>query len=234
MAEDFLRRTRRLAAVYERDAALAPCLELQNEIAARMRLEALSQIPRLVAGCDVSYKEGYAHAAIVLFDEDGRILEETDHSSRVIFPYISGLLTFREFEPLYQAFLKLSNRPELLLIDGQGIAHPRRCGLATHVGVLLDIPAIGCAKSRLVGDWRMPADYKGAREPLFLQGEQAGWTIRSRQGVKPLFASPGHRVSLEDVYREIMRRVGKYKLPEPTRRADALSRIVRKKWEAGQ
>jgi deoxyribonuclease V len=141
---------------------------------------------------------------------------------RVRFPYVPGLLSFREAPAILDAFARLATRPDLLLCDGQGIAHPRRLGLASHLGLLLDLPTIGCAKSRLVGEYQDPGPRRGARAPLRLDGRQVGWVLRTRDGVRPLFVSPGHRMSIGAAARWVLGCGAGHRLPEPTHLADRL------------
>lgn len=140
------------------------------------------------------------------------------------FPYIPGLLSFREIPVILDAFSCLPARPDLLFVDGQGIAHPRRLGIAAHLGVLLDMPAIGVAKSRLTGDYTEPGALKGQYSILMDKAEQIGTVLRSRDNVRPLFISPGHRVSHESALRLTEAALTCYRLPEPTRLADKLSK----------
>ncbi len=136
-----------------------------------------------------------------------------------------GLLSFREAPALLAALACLSRAPDLLFIDGQGLAHPRRLGLASHVGVLADLPAIGVAKSRLIGTFDPPAPEKGAAAPLIDKGETIGAVVRSRAGVRPLFVSIGHHISLDAAVDLVLEAAPRYRLPEPTRLADRLSRM---------
>jgi deoxyribonuclease V len=139
------------------------------------------------------------------------------------FPYVPGFLSFRETPAVLAALDELRVRPDLLICDGQGIAHPRRFGIACHIGILSNLPAIGCAKSLLTGRYGALPDERGATTPLMDHGEQIGVALRSRAGTKPLFISPGHRVSLETSVRFVMACITKYRLPETTRAADGLA-----------
>ncbi|HEY9147853.1 MAG TPA: deoxyribonuclease V, partial [Gammaproteobacteria bacterium] len=139
------------------------------------------------------------------------------------FPYVPGLLSFREVPAVLAALEQLSALPDLLLCDGQGIAPPRRLGIASHLGVLLDLPTIGVAKSRLVGEHAEPGEEKGAWQPLTDKGETLGCVLRSRSNVKPLYISPGHRVSVESARHWVMACLTRYRLPETTRWAHRLA-----------
>jgi deoxyribonuclease V len=139
------------------------------------------------------------------------------------FPYVPGLLSFREIPAVLEAMLQLKKTPDLLLCDGQGIAHPRRFGIAAHLGLLTDIPAIGVAKSRLIGTHGEVPKEKGSHVPLMDKGEQIGSVLRSRTNVKPLYISPGHRVSIKRSHELVMKCVTRYRLPETTRWAHTLA-----------
>ena len=140
-------------------------------------------------------------------------------STEVTFPYVPGLLSFRETPVLVPVLESLILRPDVLLVDGQGIAHPRRFGIACHLGLLFDIPTIGCAKSRLTGKFEEPGRAKGSRAELKDGEEVIGAALRTRDGTKPIFVSIGHKVDLESALRIVLGCVGKYRIPEPTRRA---------------
>lgn len=181
---------------------------------------------RTVAGLDVGFEEGGAvtRAAAVLLDADS--LEQIDQQIVRIptrMPYIPGLLSFRELPALLPALEALSRTPDLVLVDGHGIAHPRRLGIAAHAGVISGLPTIGVAKSVLVGESRPLHDMRGAHTPLRDKGEQIGWMLRSKPGCLPLIVSPGHRVSMAASAELVMRFVTRYRLPEPTRLADRLA-----------
>lgn len=147
------------------------------------------------------------------------LIETASASMDVTFPYIPGLLSFREAPACLEAVEKLENEPDLFMVDGQGIAHPRRLGLAAHLGLFLDKPSIGCAKSRLTGTFDEPALEKGAHTPLRDRDEVIGAVVRTRTNVKPLFISVGNRCTLEDAIRLTLAWTTKYRLPEPTRLA---------------
>lgn len=147
------------------------------------------------------------------------------------FPYIPGLLSFREVPILMEAWKTLKHVPDLILVDGQGIAHPRRFGLAAHLGVTLDIPAIGCAKSRLTGRFEEPGLKKGDWSPLTDKGETIGAVLRTKDKVSPMFISCGHRVSLPSAIKLVLECTTRYRMPEPTRQAHLASNAFRKSLE---
>ena len=178
-----------------------------------------------VAGVDIGYRKDTACAAVVVMSlTDLKILEEALAAKPVQFPYVPGLLSFREGPVILQALHKLKTPPDLLMIDGQGIAHPRRFGIASHIGVLLDTPTIGCAKSRLLGDYKEPQRNRGSISLLTHDGETIGAAVRTRTDVKPLFVSIGHRMDLDASIRVVLKSCHGYRLPEPLRSADHLSR----------
>jgi deoxyribonuclease V len=184
-----------------------------------------------VAGVDAGYEEdaagvgqGVARAAIVVLEYPSlRPLDYAVARRPTNFPYVPGFLSFRETPAVLAALDELRIRPDLLICDGQGIAHPRRFGIACHIGLLSDLPAIGCAKSLLIGRYGALPDERGATVPLIDHGEQIGVALRSRAGTKPLFISIGHRISLESAVRIVMACTTKYRLPETTRAADGLA-----------
>jgi deoxyribonuclease V len=187
---------------------------------------------RTVAGVDAGYEgdprgesaQVLARAAIVVLAYPS--LEPLDYAIArrpTTFPYVPGFLSFRETPAVLAALAELRVRPDLLICDGQGIAHPRRLGIASHVGLLANLPSIGCAKSRLTGHHAPVPDERGASVPLLDRGEQIGVALRSRPGTKPLYISIGHRVSLETAVHFVMTCTTKYRLPETTRAADGLA-----------
>jgi deoxyribonuclease V len=199
----------------------------------RDRVERLDRIGAVgrVAGVDVGFEDDgrVTRAAVAVLDYPGlALVERALIRVPTRFPYVPGLLSFREAPAVLAAFERLRIAPDLILYDGQGIAHPRRFGIASHVGLLLDCPTIGVAKSRLVGRHRMPADRRGAWAPLLDAGESHGTetigaVLRTRKGVKPVYVSIGHRVSLETAVRWTMACCTKYRLPETTRWAHRLA-----------
>ena len=203
---------------------------LQGELAERVSLvDTLGRVG-LVGGLDVHFsRDGtISYAAAVLMDDDGRdVVESALVASPTTFPYVPGLLSFRETPVALQALTLLSRRPDLLFVDGQGIAHPRRFGLACHIGLLAGIPTIGVAKSRLIGSHAEPDHDRGAFVPLTHKGETIGVVLRSKRNVRPLYVSPGHGIGLPRAMSLTLAYTHRYRLPEPTRLADALSRCHR-------
>lgn len=190
----------------------------------------LPELIRRVAGVDVAYDrvtDRLFAAVVVLAFPNLELIETATHVDRVTFPYLPGLFSFREFPPLAKALEKLSQPPDLLVCDGQGVAHPRRFGLACHVGVAFDIPAIGCAKDRLIGDFDPPGEERGVTSPMIDNGETIGAALRTQNGIKPVFVSVGHRVSLTTACAWILRLTTSYRQPEPIRAANHLANKLR-------
>ncbi|MCP1727813.1 deoxyribonuclease V [Natronospira proteinivora] len=199
---------------------------LQKTLAERLILNDQLGPVQTVAGVDIGFPRGRGitrAAVVVLRLDDLSVVEQAVAEEPTRFPYVPGLLSFREVPAALRALQRLSRPPDLLLCDGQGTAHPRRFGVACHLGLLSDIPAIGVAKSRLLGEHAPLAREKGAWQPLRDKGETIGAVLRSRAGVRPLYVSPGHRVSLETALHYTSACLGRYRLPETTRVADRLA-----------
>ena len=208
--------------------ALSPAeaIAVQRELRAHLILtDSLGPVQR-IAGVDVGFEAGGAvtRAAVAVLGYPGLELRESAIARRpTTFPYIPGLLSFRELPAVLEALEQLREPPDLLLCDGQGIAHPRRLGIASHLGLLVDIPSIGVAKTRLCGVYADPPNERGAWTPLRANGETIGAVLRTRPGVKPLYISSGHRVSLETAIDYVMACCTRYRLPETTRWAHRLA-----------
>lgn len=199
---------------------------IQEELRGKIVLHDDFTSVETVAGVDVGLNRSAntGRAAItVLRLADLEVQETAVAEKQLSFPYVPGLLSFREIPVILEAFSKLKHAPDLLLCDGQGIAHPRRFGIACHLGILVDIPAIGVAKTRLIGSHGAVPDNKGGWTELLDQDEVIGAVLRSRRRVKPLFISPGHRISLVSSIYYVMQCITRYRLPETTRTAHKLS-----------
>ncbi len=187
---------------------------------------------KFIAGADISYRRfsSQAVAGIVVFSWPALEVVETRTASALLeFPYVPGYLSFREGPLLLRAFERLRTDPQLIFFDGQGAAHPRGFGLTCHLGLLLDRPAVGCAKSRLCGRTTEPGAQAGSRSPLCDDsGARIGVTLRTREGVKPIFVSPGHRIDTEAAANWAFRACRGYRVPEPTRQAHLLVNRRRK------
>ncbi|KPQ20537.1 deoxyribonuclease V [Halomonas sp. HL-93] len=212
---------------------LAPteAIALQTKLAKQLVLTDRIDPVRHIAGVDIGFEEGGAitRAAVVVLQWDPHaapdlpIVEQVVHREPTRMPYIPGLLSFREIPAALGAFAKLNTMPELVMVDGQGIAHPRRLGVAAHLGLWLGLPTIGIAKSWLYGTHAEVGEQRGDWVPLTAGNEIIGAVLRSRAKVKPVFVSPGHRLCLETSLEWVLRCLGRTKLPEPTRLADRLA-----------
>jgi len=208
--------------LHEWDVTYDEARAIQERMAGRLKLVPLPRSIRLVAGADMAFSKAddlFFAAVVVLTLPDMEPIEERCVKKRSRFPYVPGLLSFREGPALLEAFERVRNRPDVVLLDGQGLAHPRRLGLASHVGLWLGVPTVGCAKSRLTGDHAEPGGRKGGWSPLTDGGEMIGSVLRTRTGVRPLFVSPGHLCDHEGARRVTLGCCTRYRLPEPTRLA---------------
>ena len=193
---------------------------IQKRLRDRVTIAPLATTVQRVAGVDVSVKNGRAISAVVILGYPELEVEEIRIDERAIqFPYVPGLLSFRECPGVLAAFRKLRRRPDLMLVDGHGIAHPRRIGIAAHLGLLLDLATIGCAKSRLCGVHDEPGSERGCRVPLMDHSETIGAVVRTRTNVKPIYISVGNRIMLDEAVEHVLACGGGYRLPEPTRLA---------------
>ena len=209
-------------------ATIPQARALQHRLRGQVVAEGDVPAPRLIAGVDVHVAErvGLTWAAVALLDGGSLELVQSVLAARATgFPYVPGYLSFREIPAVLAALALLDREPDLLMVDGQGIAHPRRLGIAAHLGVIVGVPTIGVAKSRLFGRHDMPAAARGSRAPLTAKGETIGAVLRTRDGVSPLYVSVGHRIGLERAVELVLATVTRYRLPEPTRVADKLSRM---------
>jgi|Deesub1362A_J573_1020465.scaffolds.fasta_scaffold00404_23 deoxyribonuclease V len=207
-------------------------LDLQRRLAREAILMGEVPNPRLVGGCDAAYDPHgeWIYATAVVWDLRERCLVDSSLArGKASFPYRSGLLGFREAPWLLEALSRLKVEPEVLLVDGQGVAHPRGCGLATHLGLHLEIPTVGCAKKRLVGEHPPLGPNKGDFQWLWYGGERVGVVVRSRDRVRPLYVSPGHRIGLEGALRAVLACLGSYRLPEPLRHAHLLAERAKRR-----
>jgi deoxyribonuclease V len=200
----------------------AEAAKIQKELKDRVsHVDGFDKIER-VGGVDVSYKKGTdkaTAAAVVLSFPGLEVLETRVMEGEVSFPYVPGLFSFREIPLLIPALEKLKTPPHLMLVDGQGIAHPQRMGLATHLGILMNIPTIGCAKSRLLGTHEEPSKEKGAYTYLYDKAEVIGAVVRTRTNISPVYVSPGHKISLHTAVEFVLKCTTKFRIPEPLRTA---------------
>ncbi len=202
---------------------------IQEQIRRKIRIVPLPKTPALVAGIDAAFAGDRIISVACLFTYPAlEFLEESAAIRKLHFPYIPGYLSFREGPSMLDAISGLSKRPGLLIFDGQGIAHPRGVGLASFMGVLTGLPSIGCAKSRLVGEYAEPGRRRGDATPLILGNERVGAVLRTREDVKPVFVSPGNLIDVESSVRVVLGCSTRYRLTEPVRAADALSRKIKR------
>lgn len=202
--------------------------EVQDALRKEVKIIPLRKTPSTVGAVDAAFFNDSVVAVATLYSfpamehlEDAVVIEET------LFPYVPGFLAFREGHAAVTALKKLKRLPGLVLIDGQGIAHPRGIGIASQIGVVIERPTIGCAKSRLVGDFEEPGGKKGSWTYLHYRGARVGAVLRTRKDVKPLFVSPGHMIDIPASIEIVMRSLSLYRIPEPLRRADLLSKRIR-------
>ena len=182
--------------------------------------------PRYIGGADVGFEQGgdVTRAALVILEYPSlKLVEHRVARVATTMPYIPGYLSFREYPALLAAWQLLEQKPDLLMVDGQGIAHPRRLGVASHFGLLVDVPTLGVAKRRLCGKFEPLDETPGARQPLMDKGEQIGWVLRSKARCNPLFISTGHRINNTTALSLVESCLKGYRLPEPTRWADAVA-----------
>ena len=215
--------------------SLAPreAVELQKRLRGLVRVTPLAKKVETVAGADISFNKfdpTIYTAVVVLRLPTLEVVEEVGIVSETKFPYVPGLLSFRESPSVLEAWAKLKTEPDAVMFDGQGLAHPRRVGIASHVGLLIDRPTFGCAKSVLVGKYEEPGPERGAWTPLVdpKNGEQVGAAVRTKNRVQPIYVSPGHLIDFEGAIKLTLDCDGGYRQPEPTRRAHLLVNALRR------
>jgi deoxyribonuclease V len=221
--------------LHEWNLSYAEARRVQVKLAGRVELVPLAKEPQIIAGLDCAFsgdgKRTFAAAVVlrVIGWRCGQVgqprrfefeqVETVTAEQETRFPYIPGLLSFREAPVCLEAVARLKEQPDLFMIDGQGVAHPRRLGLASHLGLFLDKPTVGCAKSRLIGKYEEPGSERGAYSPLRDRDETIGAVVRTRSRVKPVFVSVGHKCTLDDAIRITLACAARYRIPEPTRLA---------------
>mgnify|MGYP006429931345 CR=1 FL=1 len=216
------------------DVTHEEAIKLQKELAGDIKLEPLDKAVKYVAGGDISFnrKSNTAAAGFVIYDiEKQELVEKAVTSAPLNFPYIPGLLSFREISPLLEAWKKLTTEPDAVMLDGHGVAHPRRFGLATHFGLWVDKPAMGCAKNVLTGEFKEPGNKKGEVAKLLHEDDIIGYVVRTRTNVNPVFVSAGHKINHRKAVDVALRSSTRYKIPEPTRQAHLLVNEYRKSQE---
>jgi deoxyribonuclease V len=221
------------------DVSVAEARGIQERLHGKVRQGPMSGAAaiKLIAGTDISYLREHklGLGAVVLMDYPGlEVIQVCTSAVEVDFPYVPGLLSFRELPALLPALEALASRPDLVFADGQGLAHPRSFGLASHLGVLTGLPTIGCAKSRLVGEAEEPGPEVGDWTPLLYEGRTVGAVLRTRRGVKPLYISVGHLVDLETSVQMVLGCLRGVRLPEPQRRAHLAAEGLKREVKAGR
>jgi deoxyribonuclease V len=208
--------------LHDWDMTPKAAVALQRELAGRVRADMPLKTYRYIAGADVSYNRFspvlYA-GIVVLRAEDLTVVERRGLEAKTTFPYVPGLLSFREIPVVLELFRQLEHEPDVVMCDGQGYAHPRRFGLACHLGLWLDRPTFGCAKSLFVGEFGRLKRAAGAQSPLVHKEEIIGTALRTKTGIKPVYVSVGHRIDLPSAVRIALASVNGYRIPEPTRQA---------------
>jgi len=224
----------KIAHLHRWDLDYREAVEVQRRLAARVRQGPPLERVRLVAAADVSAgrKDEWIIAVVVVMRLGTfEVVEVRRAAMRAAWPYVPGVLSFREAPVVLEAFKQVRSRPDLVLCDGQGRAHPRRMGLACHVGLALGVPTVGCAKSLLVGEPAGALDRaRGSRAPLVDSGERIGTVLRTRAAVKPVYVSVGHRVDLASAERWVLEAAPRFRLPEPARLAHQLVTRYKKEW----
>ncbi|GAB3505439.1 endonuclease V [Spirosoma knui] len=204
---------------------------LQQQLRSQIRIEPLTKTPQTIAGCDISFNkfEETVYAGIVVLDlETLETIEEVGVISSATFPYVPGLLSFREIPSLLEAWQKLKTEPDVVMFDGHGTAHPRRIGIASHGGLFLNRPTFGCGKSVLVGKYEEPALERGSWSPMMHYKDVVGAALRTKNKVNPVYVSPGHLIDLETAIALTLQCDGGYRIPEPTRRTHNLVNALRR------
>lgn len=217
----------KIKSIHSWNVSLGEAVQIQKRLAEKIKIVPLSKEPETIAGADIGWiksSPARAFAGVVLMKFPSlRVVGEIIREGEVGFPYVPGLLSFREAPLLLELFKTLSPAPDLVFFDGHGIAHPRRLGLASHLGLFLNCPTVGCAKSKLIGNYTGPAEAKGSFSSLKnSRGQVLGAAVRSRQGCKPIFISAGHLIDLNDAIRWTLHCTTRYRIPEPTRLAHNL------------
>jgi deoxyribonuclease V len=210
--------------------SISEAAQLQKDMAAQVTIRPLGFMPKRIAGADVSFNKfsPTIYAAVLVFSFPELVLESYSLViTETYFPYVSGYLAFREAPSLIQAWEQIPDKPELIVLDGHGITHPRRVGIASHFGILTETPAIGCAKSMLYGEFPPLAQARFSTSPISAKGALLGQALRTKDNVSPVFVSPGHLIDADDSVSVIKRCVGRYRIPEPTRQAHHLVNLLR-------
>lgn len=208
--------------------------EIQRALKEKVKIAPLKKVPELIAAADAAFSGDLVFAAASLYKLPALAhLLDVFSETRASMNYMPGLLAFREGKAVIDAIKKLAVSPDVILIDGQGIAHPEGIGIASHIGVVLNIPTVGCAKSRLVGEYQEPGPAKGKWSCLFYLGAKVGAVLRTRTDVRPVFVSPGHLMDIESSVEIVVKCVTDYRIPETLRMADRLSKNMKRDYQEG-
>ena len=208
--------------------------KLQEILQKKVNIIPLKKEPKYIAGVDAAFLNNKVIGVACLYKyPEISLIEETHAVTETLFPYIPGFLSFREGPSIITALKGLKRKPDIILFDGQGIAHPKKLGIASHVGVLLNIPTIGCAKSRLIGTYKEPGPKKGTCSSLLYKKQVVGVVLRTKDNMKPLFVSPGNRIDIKGSIEIVLSCSQGYRIPEPLRRADIISKKIKRELSAG-
>lgn len=208
-----------ISLLHKWDVSVEEAIKIQEDLAKRLCLRKMDRVEK-IAAIDVAYRENQAIAGVLVFNyPELKLVEEVLASSPTLFPYIPGFLAFREGPVVIQALGKIKEKVDLLMFDGQGIAHPRKMGIATHLGIYLNMSSLGCAKSKLTGEYLPPDDEKGAKQPLYRENELIGWVVRTKTHTRPVFVSPGNLIDFEGAVEIVLNCSRGYRIPEPLRLA---------------
>src|SRR4030042_2771244 len=207
--------------------SIEKAIRIQENLKGRLILKKTFSSLKTIGGADVAYsinKNSFFGAIVVLSYPEMKLIDNATAQGKISFPYIPGLFSFREGPILVKVFQGLKVKPDLMIFEGHGIAHPGGLGLASHMGLWFNLPSIGCARTPLLKEFDSPALSRGSFEWIFLKGKKVGAVVRTRQGVKPVFVSPGHRIDLMTSIRIVLATCQRYRIPEPLRKAHQISR----------
>ena len=211
---------------------IAKAREIQRALKEKVKIAPPKKVPEFIAAADAAFSGDIVFAAASLYNLSALThLRDVFSETRARMNYLPGLLAFREGKAIMDAIRKLGISPDLILIDGHGIAHPEGCGIASHLGILLGIPTVGCAKSRLVGEYEEPAPERGSWTYLSLDGTKVGAVVRTRGNVKPVFVSPGHLMDIDSAVEIVLKCASGFRIPEPLRTADRISKEMKRTYE---
>jgi len=216
--------------IHSWDLNYSEAKNLQKELRVFLKSNFPKKEIRLVAGCDVSYVASsnvFTSAVVIMTYPDCNVLETATASVEVNFPYIPGLLSFREMPSLLESWRKVENVPDMVYCDGSGLIHPRKFGIACHLGLWINLPTIGCAKNLLCGETIMPDDEKASMQNVTLDGEIIGKSLRTRSGAKPMYISPGNFIDVEQSASLVLKACPRYRIPEPIRAAHKVANAAR-------